>query len=125
MGVFKKKIKVWIDSDDFFVSSKLAINGVQISKIQCIMYPDGTLLISDIDPYKRKRDYGKGYGSMMMDKLIKYSFQNGVHTIKGNLSNVDINHKERLHSFYRKHGFKIIPYSTPMGVMYGEILKKL
>jgi len=122
---FKKLIKVWIDSYESLVLIKLTINGVQISKMQCIKYPDGSLLIGDIDPFKRKRDYGKGYGSMMMDELLKYAFQNGVHTIRGNLSIVDSDHKERLHAFYRKHGFEIVQYSTPKDLYYGEVLKKL
>ncbi len=51
---FKKSIKVWIDSYESLVLIKLTINGVQISKMQCIKYPDGSLLIGDIDPFKGK-----------------------------------------------------------------------
>lgn len=122
---FKKVIKVWTDSYESLVLIKLAINDTQISKMQCVKYPDGSLLIGDIDPYERKRDYGKGYGSMMMDELFKYVSLNGVHTIRGNLSVVDSDHKERLHAFYRKHGFVIIQYNTPKDSYYGEVLKKI
>lgn len=123
--LFKKIIKVWIDYYDSLVLIKLAINDVPVSKMQCIEYPDGSLLIGDIDPFKRKRDYGKEYGSMMMDELLKYCSQNGIHTIRGNLSIVDSDHKERLHAFYIKHGFEIIQYITPKDLCYGEVLRKL
>jgi GNAT superfamily N-acetyltransferase len=93
--------------------------------MRCIKYPDGSLLIGDIDLFKRKSDYGKGYSSMMINELLKYAFQNGVHTIRGNLSIVDNDHKERLHAFYRKHGFGIVQYSTPKDLYFGEVLKKL
>lgn len=122
---FKKLIKILIDSYESLVLISLAINGVQISKIQCIKYPDGSLLIGDIEPFKKKRYYGKGYSSMMMNELLKYAFQNGVHTIRGNLSIVDSDHKERLHAFYRKHGFEIVQYSTPKDFYYGEVIKEL
>jgi GNAT superfamily N-acetyltransferase len=123
--LLRNSIKVWIDSYESLVFVKLSVNGLQISKIQSIKYPDGTLLIGDIDPYKRKKDYGKGYGSIMMDELLKYAFQNGIHTIRGNLSIVDSDHKERLHAFYRKHGFEIIQYSSPKDSYYGEVIKNL
>jgi GNAT superfamily N-acetyltransferase len=123
--LFKKLIKVWIDSYESLVLIKLTIDGVSISKIQCIKYPDDSLLIGDIEPFQRERDYGKGYGSMMMDELLKYAFQYGIHTIRGNLAIVDSDHKERLHAFYRKHGFEIVQYNTNKDSYYGEVLKKL
>ena len=61
----------------------------------------------------------------MMAELLKYASQIGVHTIRGNLSLVDIGHKNRLHAFYKKHGFEVIEYNTPGGFFYGEIIKKL
>lgn len=125
MSIFKKSVYVWIESYESLVFIKLSINGVQISRMQCVKYPDGSILIGDIDPFRRKRDYGKGYGSMMMEELLKYSHKNGVHTITGNLSIVDSDHKERLHAFYRKHGFEVIQYSTPKNLYYGEVIKKL
>lgn len=125
MLFFRKIINVSLDSYENFIFIKLAINGIQISKMQCIKNADSSILIGDIEPFKRKRDYGKGYGSMMMDELLKYAFQNNVHTIRGNLSIVDSDHKERLHAFYRKHGFEILQYITPKDLYYGEVLKKL
>lgn len=123
--LLKKTIKVWIDTFETSIFSKLAVNGTPISRIQCELQPDGTLLIGDILPFRRKRDYCKGYGSIMMAELLKYASQIGVHTIRGNLSLVDIGHKNRLHAFYKKHGFEVIEYNTPDGLFYGEIMKKL
>lgn len=107
------------------VISKIAINDIVISKIKCVLQRDGTLLIGDIMPYKNKRHYCKGYGSMMMDELLKYAYKNEIHTIIGNLSIVDKEHKERLHAFYIKHGFKVTEYEIPKESYYGEVIKKL
>ena len=125
MILFKKTVKVWIDTCETSIFSKLAVNGVPISRIQCDLQPDGSLLIGDILPFRRKRDYCKGYGSIMMTELLKYASQIGVHTIRGNLSLVDIGDKNRLHAFYKKHGFEVIEYNKPVGLFYGMIMKKL
>lgn len=122
---FKKSIKVWIDTDETQIFSKLAVNGSEISRIQCIMQPEGTLLIGDILPFRKKKDYCKGYGSLMMAELLKYASQIGIHIIRGNLSLVDSDHKSRLHAFYKKHGFDIIQYVSPDSLFYGEVIKKL
>jgi len=121
----KKEIKVWIDSYENLIYVKISINGIQISRMQCIKHSDGSLLIGDITPFKRKRDYGKGYGSMIMDELFKYAYQNDIHIITGNLSIVDSDHKERLHAYYRKHGFEILEYNEPKDLYYGEVFKRL
>ena len=59
----------------------------------------------------------------MMAELLKYASQIGIHTICGNLSLVDSDHKGRLHAFYKKHGFEIIQYDTPDDLFYGEVIK--
>lgn len=123
--MFRKTINVWIDTYGEQVFSNLVVNGVQISRIQCILQPDGTLFIGDILPYRKKNDYHKGYGTLMMAELLRYSSQIGVNTIRGKLSSVDYNHKNRLHMFYKKHGFEIVEYDAPEDSFYGEIIKKL
>ncbi|MDD4494775.1 MAG: hypothetical protein PHV32_10620 [Eubacteriales bacterium] len=123
MALFNKIIKVWVNTCDKEIFIKLSINGIQISRIQSVLYPEGTLLIGDILPFIKKRHYCKGYGSLMMNKLLEYAATIGVHTIRGKLSSVDSGHKERLHAFYKKHGFDIIEYNTPQGLFYGEVKK--
>ena len=61
----------------------------------------------------------------MMSELLKYAAQIGIHTIRGNLSLVDSDHKSRLHAFYKKHGFDIIQYVSRDSLFYGEVIKKL
>lgn len=62
---------------------------------------------------------------MMINKLFKYAINNNFATICGNLSTVDLDHKDRLHHFYKKHGFEIIIYEEPHDMYYGQILKTL
>lgn len=51
----------------------------------------------------------KGYGSLMMQKLIEFACQNNFLYIDGWLSRVNYDHKERLLHFYQKFRFEIIP----------------
>lgn len=125
ISLFKKSIKVWIETNGNMILSKVSINGNTISKIQCVLEKDGTLLIGDITPFKKKSYYCKGYGSMMMAELLEYVCRKNIHTIIGNLSLVDREHKNRLHAFYIKNGFKVIEYDTHKDIYYGEVIKKL
>jgi hypothetical protein len=125
LALFKKTIKVCIDNCENQIFCKIYVNGKPISRMQCVLETDGVLLIGDILPFEKKRDYCKGYASLMMAELLKYSSQIGVHTIHGKLSLVDNNHKGRLHAFYKKHGFEIVEYNTPQGLFFGEIMKKI
>lgn len=62
---------------------------------------------------------------MMMDKLLEYASSIGVRTVCGNLSLTDIGHKNRLHAFYKKHGFEIIEFEASEGLFYGKTQKQL
>ena len=61
--------------------------------------------ICDIHSEKKN----KGYGTLMMQKLIEFANQRDFMYIDGWLSCVDYDHKERLLHFYQKLGFKITP----------------
>lgn len=125
MNWLRKKIHVSIETYECCIYVKLFINKKQISKITCILQDDGRLLICDITPYEKGKYYQKGYGSLMMSRLLEYANENGIKYIHGNLSDVDKDHQERLHGFYRKHGFEVIEYKTPKDMYYGEIRKTI
>lgn len=55
----------------------------------------------------RSEKKNKGYGSLMMQKLIEFANQNDFIYIDGWLSRVHFDHKERLLHFYQKFGFEI------------------
>lgn len=125
MLFFKKAIpEIFIDKIDDLLMVNCFVKNIPVSKIQCIE-DSNTILISDIFHYKENIDYNKGYGSLMMDKLISYSIENDYTYIHGNLSNVDINHKEMLHHFYGKFGFTIIEYPETKNYFYGKIQKTI
>lgn len=125
INFFKKTIKVWIEPIDNLIFSKISINDKEISRIQCVLQEDGILLIGDIVPFKKNSYYCKGYGSLMMDELLKYACENNINKIVGNLSLVDRNHKERLKAFYEKNGFTVIEYDLLKEQYYGEIIKTM
>ena len=54
------------------------------------------------------KDLSIGNGAALMRALFKYAQLNGYTKIQGFLSEVDMDHKERLLSFYNKFDFQII-----------------
>ena len=125
MSLFKKVIEVRIDESETSLFIFLTINGRNTARMNCVKQSDGKLLIGDIPPYRKSKDYNKGYGSKMMIELLRYAKDAGIHTIWGHLSKTDADHKDRLHAFYKKHGFTIIEYDTPIDQNYGEVIKRL
>lgn len=122
--LFKKKpedILINIDSTDALLMVRLSVNDKQRAKMQCVIESDNTILIGDIQHENENADYNKGYGTMMMDKLLTYAKENHFDCIYGNLSMVDSDHKERLHHFYQKFGFDVTEYPELQGTYYGKI----
>lgn len=103
---------------------KLYRNRIREARIQCVMESDSTILIGDII-HDNKKKYNKWYGSAMMTKLIEYATENGYSRIYGNLSCVDIGHKDRLYHFYKKFGFAIAEYPEKKDCFFGMIEKNL
>ena len=68
-----------------------------------------TLCIADICVGKRKskRHINKGYGTLLMQKLIQYAKENNYNAITGTLVDKDADHRERQIHFYKKFGFEI------------------
>ncbi|WP_177213542.1 GNAT family N-acetyltransferase [Proteiniclasticum ruminis] len=122
-NLFRKTIKVWVETTGDSIYSKISIDDRVVSKIQCVLQEEGILLIGDITPFIKKSYRCKGYGSLMMDELFKYAYENEINKIVGNLSLVDSDHKERLKAFYEKNGFRVIEYELPTEGHYGEIIK--
>ena len=92
-----------------------------MARMQCVPEPNSSILIGDIIHSHEALAYNKGYGSMMMDKLLEYARENSYSHIYGNLAIWDLDHKERLHHFYRKFGFEITEYVEYQDNCYGRI----
>ena len=108
---------------DAFVRSK------HVMRMQCTKKDESTFLIGDIfckceqDPWKY---VNKGYGSKLMEAMLDFAAENDIHNIIGNLSIVDLDHKERLHHFYKKFGFTITENEPCCDKnYYGKIYKQL
>ena len=72
-------------------------------KLQGILHPDKTLLLSDVivnTPFRKK-----GIGSDLLTEFISFAKSNDVKEIYGNLSTVD--DANITHAFYKKFGFEI------------------
>jgi GNAT superfamily N-acetyltransferase len=125
MNMLQKTVYVSIKVYEYLILVILFINGVQISMIKCVLQKYNSLLIGDIEPFIKDKYYNKGYGSLMMQKLLEYASVNGINTIHGNLSLADKDHEDRLHNFYEKLGFEIVVFKEPNDMFYGEVVKKL
>lgn len=123
MFLFKPQTPIIeISKSDCLLMIKCFVKHKMVSKMQCVIESDSSILIGDIT-HTQNRNYNKGYGSLMMNKLIEYTKENGYTLIHGNLSLVDVDHKERLHHFYNKFGFIITEFPEPKDCYYGEIRK--
>ncbi len=82
-----------------------------LGKMTCIIKEETEgITISDII-CKRNN---KGYGSLMMNKLVEVAREEEYKYIDGWLSKEDANHVNRLYHFYRKFGFEIISHDEGM-----------
>lgn len=124
-GIKRNSIEIQVErSGDFLLMIKLYKNYTREARIQCVIESDRTILIGDII-HDSKRKYNKGYGSAMMTKLIEYVTENDYSRIYGNLSDVDIDHKDRLYHFYKKFGFAITEYPEKKDCYFGMVEKTL
>lgn len=90
------------------------------AKITCVAESTSIILIGDIE-HSDSLPYNQGYGTLMMNELIKYAREHGYTHLYGNLSEVDNDHRDRLFYFYQKFGFEITIYPEPQGLMFGRI----
>lgn len=105
--LFKKK-PISAEYTVYGCSLQIVANKGEIpkAKMLCTIESDDTILIGDIRHYKCK-DFCKGYGTLMMQKLISYAKENGYKTIYGHLSKVDLEHKDRLYHFIKNSGLRL------------------
>ena len=123
--LFEKKKEDHIDvkneCSEPLLMVRLFVNERLCAWMQCVIQSETTILIGDIWHHNENRDYNRGYGSLMMENLLAYAKEHNFSYIYGNLSKVDLDHKERLHHFYRKFGFAVTEYPERQGNYYGII----
>ncbi|WP_303836718.1 GNAT family N-acetyltransferase [Ruminococcus flavefaciens] len=118
------KFGVVIEQEDYYLSVKAINNGKRLAFITCVIEDDNRIMIGDIQ-HDGSNNYNMGLGSVMMEKLIEYANNNSYIELYGNLSIVDLNHKNRLHHFYNKFDFEIIEYPEVKDMYYGEVRRKI
>jgi GNAT superfamily N-acetyltransferase len=77
-----------------------------------------TILIGDIEADIEN----KGYGSIMLSRLLKLAEKLKIRELRGNLSSVDSDHFDKLEYFYKKHGFRV---DFNPGKISGEVVLRL
>lgn len=109
-----------INEYDYSLTIMTVVNNKWIAKMICVLESDDTIMIGDI-LHNSSNNYNNGHGTMLLNKLISYAKENNYSFIYGNLSDVDLNHKSRLHHFYKKCGFTITEYPEKQDCYYGKI----
>ena len=116
--IFKKEphnVSVNIEDTGALLMVRLGVNDRLRAWMQCVIESDTVILIGDIRHCNEDADYNKGYGSLLMENLLAYAKEHHFTFIYGNLSEVDLGHKDRLHHFYQKFGFTITEYPELQG----------
>ena len=127
MNMFRKKKfspVVQVEQTGTLLKFVLYVNNVREAWLQCVIESDSTILIGDII-HGNEKNYNKGYGSAMMQKLVEYAKENSYSLLYGNLSDIDIGHRDRLYHFYKKFGFEITEYDKYKSNYFGRINLKL
>lgn len=118
--LFKRNIEIEIRNDKSSLYVYALYKDQIVGKIVCGIDEETKLIeIGDITCKRNNR----GYGSLMMAKLIEFAKVHDFRGINGWLSYVDYDHKERLYHFYQKFGFEII--QSKEGMKFADIKLEL
>lgn len=127
-AIFKKKMNIKLKLDDYEETLYLKVfdREKRIATMTVLKYVNENYLkIGDISEFSNSRYINKGIGSMMMKELLNYAESNKYQEIRGELSKVDNEHKDRLHHFYQKFGFEITKTNNRNDCIYATICKKI
>lgn len=108
----KRNIEIEIRNDSSSLYVYALKKNQRVGKIACGIDEETKLIkIGDITCKRNNR----GYGSLMMAKLIEFAKVNDFRGITGWLSYLDMGHEKRLYHFYQKFGYEIVPNDEGMG----------
>lgn len=127
-ALFKKKMDINLKPDDTgeVLYIKAFDREKRIATMTVLKYvSDNYLKIGDISEFSNSKYINKGIGSMMMKELLSYAESNNYQEIRGELSIVDNDHKDRLHHFYQKFGFEITETNNRNDCIYATICKRV
>ncbi len=116
----KRNIEIEIRNDKSSLYVYALYKDQIVGKIACGIDEETKLIkIGDITCKRNNR----GYGSLMMAKLIEFAKVHDFRGINGWLSYVDMGHEKRLCHFYQKFGFGIVPNDD--GMKFADIILEL
>lgn len=111
----KNVLKTKIHLDFFTLKVCVVCNKKTFGTITCIINRD-LREISIIDIVCE--NINMGYGTMMLEALIRYARRRRFKYIDGALIKEDYDHKERLYHFFQKFGFEIIQNQDEFEIAY-------
>lgn len=93
----------------------------EVGILRGLFESDKKVLLADIN---NEKCVNHGVGSALIMRFEDICRENGVKEIHGNLANVDLDHKDRLVHFYKKHGYSIVEENEEKKY-WGKITKEL
>jgi len=126
--LFNRKMNIHLKLDDYETTLYIKVfdREKRIATMTVLKYVNENYLkIGDISEFSNSKYINKGIGSMMMKELLNYAESNNYQEIRGELSIVDNNHKDRLHHFYQKFGFEITETNNRNDCIYATICKRV
>lgn len=122
----KQNIIIEADGNDTGCSVVAYRRKKKLSVLLASKIKQNELYIVDFKDFSNGRFINKGIGSIMMPLLIEYAETHNYKSIVGKLIKLDRDdHKDRLHHFYNKFGFKIEEFEEDSDCFYAKIVKNL
>lgn len=124
--LFKQNIMIEADGNEIECSVVAYKGKEKIFTVYARDNCENELYIVDFKDFSNGRFVNKGIGSIMMSLLIEYAKLHHYNSIVGKLITLDRDdHKDRLHHFYNKFGFKIEEFKDNSDCFYAKIVKNL
>ena len=119
--MFNNEISIKEQVGDMIITLRAIRFNKEVGMLRGLFESDKKVLLADIN---NEKCINHGVGSALITRFEDICRENGVKEIHGNLANVDLDHKDRLIHFYKKHGYSIVEENEEKSY-WGKITKEL
>ncbi|MBO5610532.1 MAG: GNAT family N-acetyltransferase [Eubacterium sp.] len=120
-NMLNNEISIKEQVGDMIITLRAIRFNKEVGMLRGLFESDKKVLLADIS---NEKCINHGVGSALIMRFEDICRENGVKEIHGNLANVDLDHKDRLIHFYKKHGYSIVEENEE-GSFWGKITKEL
>lgn len=120
-NMFNNEISIKEQVGDMIITLRAFRFNKEVGILRGLFESDKKVLLADIN---NEKCINHGVGSALITRFEDICLEHGVKEIHGNLANVDLDHKDRLVHFYKKHGYSIVEENEEK-IYWGKITKEL